>query len=518
MRILISDTIDQLENENKLIQGNLNNITSLMDGMQQMVDTVWLEGRTYASMKEYYNYTVIPLTKALYFMLDDKTKANIQYENLLQSYFGGKIEYNREELMSQQKKIRMCREKIQRVSEVLRLCKGMCVVLYAMEIKLQEQIDLGEQFLAASSGIYDDVKELKAVFSKGLESMKEAICNDMGQCINIKAINKDWWTELDDIIQKKNWIHSIEEYRKYLEEHPEDREKIYKIIEFESMHPTDVKKINQFLSPLKEKTAIEIKYQAYMAREPYRSLWIKYLDRYKIFLSNTDSKSAFMSDKNGIRIKEALLEDDKQKFFSEFFHECGHAIDYNLRVNKQDGNSYFSSTYKYNDLWTLHECNRRDVENYFNKSINELYKDEAYREWSQYRKDKVKDEVIKHILFEVQRKLSKDEFLVNRSVVGTCNKYLKVEGGEIASDIFWAQTNETVKGGSGHNDNAKGERYWWKKDENTGKWVMIRTSNAECFAEYFDINMNNNQEEIEKTRNSMPESCACMNEMIKEME
>ena len=94
MRILISDTIDQLENENKLIQGNLNNITSLMDGMQQMVDTVWLEGRTYASMKEYYNYTVIPLTKALYFMLDDKTKANIQYVRLLKRYFGGISEYN----------------------------------------------------------------------------------------------------------------------------------------------------------------------------------------------------------------------------------------------------------------------------------------------------------------------------------------------------------------------------------------------------------------------------------------
>lgn len=502
MRILISDTIDQLENENKLIQGNLNNITSLMDGMQQMVDTVWLEGRTYASMKEYYNYTVIPLTKALYFMLDDKTKANIQYEKLLQSYFGGKIEYNREELMSQQKKIRMCREKIQRVSEVLRLCKGMCVVLYAMEIKLQEQIDLGEQFLAASSGIYDDVKELKAVFSKGLESMKEAICNDMGQCINIKAINKDWWTELDDIIQKKNWIHSIEEYRKYLEEHPEDREKIYKIIEFESMHPTDVKKINQFLSPLKEKTAIEIKYQAYMAREPYRSLWIKYLDRYKI-LSTTyksDSLAKFVGKNDAIYINEESLEFDSRGKYCRFFHECGHAIDY------YSGNrSWYSSSYRDLNGKTLEQYNKYDVENNIRNKIDSLLTAKEYSNLTIENKKELRDEVLNNIMAGnkyANVNLSPSASELQKEIEWLYKEELSGPENNVASDIYGGCTNLVIQGNFSHSQE--------------GYWNRVETS-TECYAEYYSLQMIDNQDAIRGGEKYLYNSYELINKMMREM-
>ncbi len=503
MRILISDTIVQLENENKFIQGNLNNITSLMDGMQQMVDSVWLEGCTYASMKEYYNYTVIPLTKALYYMLDDKTKANIQYERLLKSYFGGMTEYNREEWVRNQTQIRIKREKLQHMSEILKPCKGLCVLLYGLEIKMQEKIDLGEQFLSASSGIYDDVKELKEVFSKGLESMKEAICNDMGQCINIKSINKDWWTELDNIIQKKNWINSIEEYRKYLEEHPEDREKIYKIIEFESTHPADVKKINQFLSPLKEKTAIEIKYRAYMAREPYRSLWIKYLEQYEISSTTFDNDvlAKFVPNSNGIYINEDNIELDLRGKYYYFFHECGHAIDY------YSGNgSWYSSNYRDLDGKTLEQYNKYDVENNIRNRIDSMLTAKEYSNLTIENKKELRDEVLNNIMAGnkyANVNLSPSASELQKEIEWLYKEELSGPENNVASDIYGGCTNFVIHGSYGHEDE--------------GYWDRVKTS-TECYAEYYGLQMIDNQDSIKNGKKYLSNSYDCINKMMKEMQ
>lgn len=532
MKINVGNVVEQIDMENAMLKPNMGNISSLMDGMQRMVDSAWLEGKTYGSMKEYYSDIVIPLTQSLFYLLEYKVDANEQYKSLLSIYFGDTSKYDMEKIIAYQTQIRKTREYLQNLSSVLMSYNSICVLLYQLELRLQEKIDKGEQFISVSQGVYDEVNGMKQIFSQGLTSMRTAICNDMGQCVNIKNINKTWVDELNIMLGKRYSEMAQEEYKDYLEEHPEDIDKVIKIIEFETMHSSDVNKINDFLSPLKEKTAIEVKYAAYTAREPYRSLWIKYLDQYKIVDASYEGKAKFNPKDNGIFIDESLINDNKEEFMFKFFHECGHAIDSNARNDKQNLNGYFSDTYKYNELKTLDECNASDVRNNLYKMIDiiydsslnegktieeELKEEESYENWSDEKKDKIKEETVKHLLLENQEKPSEE---VRGLKVKVREKYSEQFGGsdgKCVSDIYEAHTDWYIGGCSSHyeKDNPS---FWWVEDDNTGKKYRNRTSNSECFAEYFQINMMNDTAAIETTKKYLPESYSCMDEMIKEME
>ena len=528
MKINVGNVVEQIDMENAMLKPNMGNISSLMDGMQRMVDSAWLEGKTYGSMKEYYSDIVIPLTQSLFYLLEYKVDANEQYKSLLSIYFGDTSKYDMEKIIAYQTQIRKTREYLQNLSSVLMSYNSICVLLYQLELRLQEKIDKGEQFISVSQGVYDEVNGMKQIFSQGLTSMRKAICNDMGQCVNIKNINKTWVDELNIMLGKRYSEMAQEEYKDYLEEHPEDIDKVIKIIEFETMHSSDVNKINDFLSPLKEKTAIEVKYAAYTAREPYRSVWIKYLDQYKIVDTTlTDDKNAYFSlDTNGISICEEKIKTDKRGFLNSFFHECGHAIDFSCREDKENRCIHFSDTYKYNELKTLDECNASDVRNSFYKMIDTIYdsssneekiiEEESYENWSDEKKDKIKEETVKHLLLENQEKPSEEVRRLKRKVDGKYSELFVSSDGKCVSDIYQAHTDFYIGGYGTHY--VENPLYWFKEDENTGKKYRYRTSNAECFAEYYSINMVNDTAAIETTKKYLPESYSCMDEMIKGME
>jgi len=297
-----------------------------------------------------------------------------------------------------------------------------------------------------------------------------------------------------------NHFQSLMQYA-YL--HPESADKVRVIIDYELDNPDDMKNVYNFLKPMEIQDQIEICYIAYSTDEPYRSEWIKYLDDYEIATINYKSTSRFIANENAIYVNIEKERENERGAYYTFFHECGHAVDYNSGIEAGYGTFYSN---KYTDVGkqTLAEHNVSDVRNELNNYLDEQIASGKYSDFGQDA-EAAKDELIDRL---VRGQEPPDSELCEQMLDDLTQEYnnnrLLGPVNNVASDIYGGVTNNAINGSYGHGDD-----YWY---DDSGNWK--NPTNKECFAEYFSYHMLKKEDAIDSINTYLPESDSFMDEMV----
>ena len=264
-----------------------------------------------------------------------------------------------------------------------------------------------------------------------------------------------------------------------------DAEKAKAIAEYEAANPENAQKVNNFLAPLEEKDRNEIKYLMYTAKEPYRSLGMKYLDKMRI-VPNNNKEGYFQADGNFMTVDFSQDRNNPRGNYYTFFHELGHGIDYyggrdklNMfqRAFKSSSEEFLSEFHQYNGK-TLSEHNIEDAANYVRKTGAGYYS-KSYEQLSGAEKTSVDN--ITTILTDPTKKISDvstNDKAVYTATVKNINSNLQGAANESASDVYGGVSGLQMSGSWSHR-----QSYW----VNSGK--VINTTNKESFAEYYGRQM-----------------------------
>ena len=275
-----------------------------------------------------------------------------------------------------------------------------------------------------------------------------------------------------------------------------------------------------------------IMYIAYTADEPYRSLFFESLGTYTIGRTDLADKSYFTRTGNkkdgtpansiNFGASDAFYHCPKGAY-TTFFHECGHAIDYNI-----DGDTYFSNVYKdgsnydiiAGDVYTYIET---EIENYISTmnlsetcSVGNII--ESIKNGGNIERLSEDEEELYEILQDDMHKklntISIENRYENSSGIWLGTQYMAG-----ISDVYGGVTNNIIVGERGHWDKEekgshKGEYTYWY-DPETGE----RTGNQEkeLWAHYFSFEMLGDAEVIKVMDEYFPNTMQQYGDMAIEM-
>ena len=277
-------------------------------------------------------------------------------------------------------------------------------------------------------------------------------------------------------------------------------------------------------------------YIAYTAEEPYRSLFLDSLGTYTI--GRTDLSSSYFTrsgDETDGTPANSINFGASNSFYhcpkgayNTFFHECGHAIDYNI-----DGETFFSNTYKNGSNYDMiagdvYAHIEGEIENYINNKIASGVSNAASYEACSVERiiDCIKNGGDTSILSASELKVYKDVKSNIESELNATSSNHQYEdnvgvlhGTLYVSDICGGVTNNVIVGGRGHwnkEDDGpyKGEYIYWYNPE-TGE----RTGNheTELWAHYFSFEMTGDQEAMAAMNQYFPNAIQQYGNMVNDM-
>lgn len=282
-----------------------------------------------------------------------------------------------------------------------------------------------------------------------------------------------------------------------------------------------------------------IMYIAYTAEEPYRSLFLNSLGTYTIgrtdlsgsyFTRSGDETDGTPANSINFGASDSFYHCPKGAY-NTFFHECGHAIDYNI-----DGETFFSNTYKdgsnYNMIaGDVYAHIEGEIEDYINnkvasgvsnaasyeacsvEKIIDCIKNGGDKSGLSYYESKVYDAIEKGIYSELSARSTFHHYEnINGILQGT--KY--VAG---ISDVYGGVTNNAIKGDRGHTSvdtdgPYAGECIYWYNPE-TGE--KTGAQEKELWAHYFSFGMIGDVEAMNAMKQYFPNATSQYNDMINDM-
>lgn len=507
MRIVIREVQAQLTNENNQLAAALSNCADVLKCMREFTEENNLQGTAYSGSKEYFGSIEIPLTQAMACMYEEKINANNRYSGALNSYFGGMSKIDQEELSRHQSQFREYRRVLEGAVFLETSFSGYIDLLRGLESELEKEIQKVDDFNSEMQGCYDEFNAKLAIVREGIGSAEAANYNSVSKSYkNLSVLNLAWVSKASVNYNIDYETLARNRYGDYLERHSEDLNKVITILKFERFYSRDAEKVNAFLEPLEEQDIIGIKSIAYEAQEPYRGLWIKYLDRFEIKQTDFSGTSFFRESSDGIYLNMERERNDERGAYYIFFHESGHAIDCYCKRNHGDG--WFSDNYKDGNNETLMDNIFQDVRNELSNGIENIYNEDSFSDWTREEKSEVKDELLTYLTSGSSSSLSERALSVRKKLR---NKYQKVFEGpqnNVSSDIYSGVTNFKIEGDYGHS-----KKYWWNKMGTE----MINQPNKECFAEYYSYNMIRDEDAIDSIKKYLPDSYRCMDGIIEEM-
>lgn len=288
---------------------------------------------------------------------------------------------------------------------------------------------------------------------------------------------------------------------------PTRQEKIDAIIGFEKKHVVDAARFNTFLESgdsdsLTEDDIINIKYIVYSAKEPYRSIYLDQISKYKINTTDSGGGAYYQPWKHKVTYDYPdCFGEDPRGPYTTFFHECGHAVDDLADRSKWVGSD--TEKFKsYSDAMgkkvTLREAIEYDV--YYNTDNDHSITSIADRVIAEGKlgSNGSTEQVIKAFQSGSPDGLGKDDRLLYMRVK---NEYRRVtEGGELyeaVSDVYGGMSGNQLRTGYGHDT-----EYWDDKN----------MPGAELWAEYFSYQMTGNEACLDKVREYFPEAVKVMDQ------
>lgn len=317
---------------------------------------------------------------------------------------------------------------------------------------------------------------------------------------------------------------------------------------YRALDPETAKKFDTLFDsgnePIKEFDRKNIMYIAYTADEPFRSLYLETLGMYTLGDVTAD-KSLYTSSgcidispyavANTVNLNpdDALYYDVKGPY-NTFFHECGHAVDYQL-----GDNDYYSRQYMEGSNYDIISG---DVYTYIEGEIHK-YIDENFEEYEE-EKEMTCMQVINCIKNRgessyLQSQAAKDVFrIIDDEITMQLNKKGKGDymaqsksGKRVAayvrsgiSDIYGGVTNNVIAGTRGHwgrdeedldgDGNIEEFTYWYDIEspyEPTGKQEI------EMWAHYFSFGITGNNEAMNDMQTYLPDTMERYDDMAKDM-
>ena len=268
-----------------------------------------------------------------------------------------------------------------------------------------------------------------------------------------------------------------------------------------------------------------IMYIVYTADEPYRSVYLDSLGTYTLGDFNSSVKpNQFRPGENTVNVNtdNGMFSDVKGPY-TTFFHECGHAIDYNFL-----GDNYYSVQY---DFGQNTDIIIADVYSNIEDSINDYIDDDPVLSTLS---DDDKAAYCQHVIECIQNGgdrsylTNTDEEQIYDDIVTQYDTELSAEGTSITlsngngakvragiSDIYGGATNNVINGDRGHYDtNDSGEyTYWFDSNGNP-----TQNQSSEMFAHYYSYGITGNDEAMDDMRDYLPNTMTQYDEMIDAMD
>lgn len=304
---------------------------------------------------------------------------------------------------------------------------------------------------------------------------------------------------------------------------------------YEYLNPKDAKTMNNFLAgPAKDKDKRyledinNIKFIAYTAREPYKSVFFKYLKKIKIadydyheLNSKGEEKSQYYSgDSKSIYIRfygNNEGKDDLRGPYVTLFHEIGHGIDdLTLKDNKL---LFWTTNVNYTTVddsgVTAFDAATNDVRANISESVhnyivkngitkltineNEIVQAIMTYSFSGFKPNTKEEEVYNEVIEEYGRKFSVE--ITNATI------YCGI------SDVYGGYTDNKLRGVYGHDNkiDGNGNTYWNDLNSNN---EYSKNQGKELWAEAFSRYMTSNDEAIEEMEKYFPTAMKVMTDKI----
>ncbi len=494
---------NRLTEENKNYRQMIEDTNELMNQINQFINTESLKSEAYDSAKAYFSTMHIIILNSMILFADEKQRENNNYLNILNSYFPGDNIVQEDKILDQ----------LRRTSNLIRMIQnnmlvGYIQVLESTEKILNERLEKIYEYTERTKNVYCESEKFLDEIEQGINCMKTVSPNTETGGFNIPPVNMDWATNLNQLEDSKYHRMATEQYGEYLDGNPKEMNKIIEILKYEMLLSSeDIEKINNFLGSLEIRDVVSIKSIAYSAPEPYRGLWVKYLDKYTIVI--TDGKDGlFKPDEGIIYLNMTNIRSGYRGEYYTFFHECGHAIDYYYGLD-DNGRTHFSSTYMDNSNMTLRDYIFADIESELRNSINRILSTSEFDRLSEREKYVLKNAVLQNLTNGGTKELQGDAKMLQDRVVQGYTFELQMISREVASDMIGGVTNNQIKGVASHDDD-----YWWnpitREPENS--------INREFFAEIYAYNIIQNERGIDDSNRYLKNSYSHMEKILKEME
>lgn len=291
----------------------------------------------------------------------------------------------------------------------------------------------------------------------------------------------DWEKQLEAL---------LETYK--LKECITDSDKEVYIELYERYHVDWKKQIDTLIKALSEEQVKEIKYILYTSKEPYRSIYLNELDSYTIGNISGDDTGYFTRRNNTINVDMTVEVGNPRGPYTTFFHESGHAIDYNYN----DDGCFYSITYRDSVGKSMQEIIYQDVRN----DVSEIIAMYTTDKESQKR---ILDYIMGAGTIDIAT-LNKTEEKLLENIQDYYAKEMYGPSNEACSDVYGGVTNNIIHGSYGHWSAS----YWYYSDGSA-----TYAQSKELWAEYYSYRITNNEEALQNLKEHFPNTSKFLDQM-----
>lgn len=460
-----------------------------------------LKGNAYDSAKTFMAQTYFPLAQGFIYLCKELIDQHTKYPSDFRVEVAS-TDVVETEVIDQIAELNRIIDSLRETSETVPLLHVSVMLYEKMKQMLEVKLERLYTFHETSASNYETAIELANEITTGLQEIDNGKgFNSITGTFSTKGMNLDWATKLTDIHYGKR---AEEEYAEYLaqfsneKDRVDGKEKIMDILKYEDANPKYVDQTNEFLSPLGERDSIDIKHLMYTAEEPFRTLGMKYLDRFEIIILTPEireekeiaSDGVFRYWEDTIYLEIENLRDDDRGSYYTYFHEVAHAFDYYYGQDNKDmlqemiedddlefdGSTFFTDVHK-KDEHTLSDRMYEDASNNFQVELAKELESPKYEHLDVEEKQEMVDNVTENLMAQNNKfeLLSEEEQELQKVIDRKYTNLLEGPDHNTASDVYGGVTNKTIEGNYNHESD-----YWFDEKGN-----RIKEPNREGFAEYY---------------------------------
>lgn len=515
-------TLNFYQEETNSQTASMNSVCNqVIQSMEQTISSIYsfqfannLQGQAYRSAKSYMMEIYLPLAKGIISLCEEIKSQNDTYPSNFRSQVSS-ADVVEVEITEQINQIQTMIEHTKDTSLATFLVTPIVSVFEEIKQTLQRKLNNLYAFEASSSGNYEMAVQLAEQVAKGLAQIQNNNgFNNRNGTFSSTGMDLEWLTELDRLHYKRL---AYEKFGEYMQTEEADLEKAIAVLTYEERNPDNAALTTDFLDKLEERDIVEIKYLMYTAEEPYRTISMKYLDRFTI--SSTTSGGVFRPGENTISFNIKENRTDSRGSYYTVFHEIMHAADYYHGVD-QGYDEYFSDHFHISGANLTNYMNQ-DAQNHFQQEISNILDSSDYDHLDVREKQIMKENVAENLMIQddLYAQLSPEERKLNQKVRAHYEDLLEGAEHNTASDVYGGITNYTITGNFGHFDREGNPTDYWFVDGIGGSdGERIREPNREGIAEYYGRLMTENDEKrragLESIEEFLPTSKESMEEIF----